>query len=148
MYKKTITYTDYNGNTRTEDFYFNMNKAELTEYAYSRDGGLDQVIARVANEQNIKETIQIFKDLILRAYGKKSDDGKRFIKTPELAEEFSQTEAYSNLFMELGTNAQAAADFINGIVPADLRGNLAEAKDKLPEDVKSVVERYEIPATK
>lgn len=117
MLKKTMTYIDYDGNQRTEDFYFNLSKAEVAEMEMSTAGGLDKMINRIIAEQDGKRIIELFKDLVLKAYGKKSDDGKRFIKTKELSEEFSQTEAYSDLFMELATDADAAAAFVNGIVP-------------------------------
>lgn len=118
MLKKTITYTDYNGVERTEDFYFNLTKAEIMEMEMSTTGGLAEMIQRIVAAQDAPEIIKIFKDLVLRAYGEKSPDGKRFIKTEESAKAFSQTEAYSNLFMELATDADAAAAFVNGIVPA------------------------------
>jgi hypothetical protein len=120
MLKKTITYTDYNGNERTEDFYFNLSKAEVMEMELSTAGGLAEMIKRVVATQDQPAIIKIFKDLILKAYGMKSPDGKRFIKKEELCEEFSQTEAYSILFMELATDDKAASDFVNGIVPADI----------------------------
>lgn len=120
MLKKTITYTDYNNETRTEDFFFNLSKAEIMEMELSIEGGLSETINRIINTKDIPSLIKIFKDLLLRSYGMKSPDGKRFIKNKELTEEFSQTEAYSQLFMELATNADAAAAFVNGIVPADM----------------------------
>jgi hypothetical protein len=123
MLKKTITYNDYNGNERTEDFYFNLNKAEITEMELSAKGGLAETIKRVVAAQDQPAIIKIFKELILKAYGEKSLDGKRFKKSEELSEEFSQTEAYSILFMELATDDKAASDFINGIVPADIAPN-------------------------
>ena len=118
MLKKTITYTDYNGVERTEDFYFNLTKAEIMEMEMSTTGGLAEMIQRIVAAQDAPAIIKIFKDLVLRAYGEKSPDGKRFIKTEESAKAFSQTEAYSKLFMELATDADAAAAFVNGIVPA------------------------------
>lgn len=118
MLKKTIKYTDYDSKEREEDFYFNLNKAELTEMEFSQDGGLTGLIERVVKEQDNKEIIKIFKDLVLRAYGIKSDDGRRFIKNDEVRDSFAQTEAYSELFMELATDADAAAAFVNGITPA------------------------------
>ena len=118
MLKKTITYTDYNGTERTEDFYFNLTKAEIMEMEMSTTGGLAEMIQRIVAAQDAPAIIKIFKDLVLKAYGEKSPDGKRFIKTEEGALAFSQTEAYSNLFMELATDADAAAAFVNGIVPA------------------------------
>lgn len=119
MLKKTIKYTDYNGTERTEDFLFNLSKAEIMEMELSTTGGLAELIQKIVKEQDAPAIIKIFKDLVLKAYGEKSPDGKRFIKSDELALAFSQTEAYSNLFMELATDADAAAKFVNGIIPAD-----------------------------
>ena len=120
MLKKTMTYTDYNGVERTEDFYFNLSKAEVMEMQMSTTGGLAEMIQRIVAAQDAPAIIKVFKDLVLKAYGQKSADGKRFIKSDALAEEFAQTEAYSQLFMELATDADAAAAFVNGIVPADV----------------------------
>lgn len=117
MLKKTIKYTDYNGVERQEDFYFNLSKAEVTEMELSTAGGLAEMINKVVAAQDAPSIIKIFKDLILKAYGEKSPDGKRFIKSAELSEAFSQTEAYSILFMELAMDAEKAAEFVNGIVP-------------------------------
>ena len=120
MLKKTITYTDYNGNERTEDFYFNLTKAEIMEMEMSTTGGLAEAIQRIVAAQDHPAIIKIFKDLVLKAYGEKSADGKRFVKSEDITTGFSQTEAYSILFMELATDAEAAAAFVNGIVPADV----------------------------
>lgn len=120
MIKKTITYTDYNGSERTEDFYFNLTKAEVMEMEMSTSGGLAELITRVVAAQDQPAIIKIFKELILKAYGEKSLDGKRFVKSDAISTEFAQTEAYSQLFMELATDADAAAKFVNGIVPADM----------------------------
>lgn len=120
MLKKTITYTDFNGNERTEDFYFNLTKAEVMEMEMSTTGGMAEMIQRIVAAQDAPAIIKIFKDLVLKAYGQKSPDGKRFVKNDELREEFAQTEAYSQLFMELATDADAAAKFVNGIMPADI----------------------------
>lgn len=117
MLKKTITYTDYNGNSRTEDFYFNLTEAEVTEMELSVNGGLTEMIKRIVAAQDSKQIVECFKDIILRAYGEKSPDGKRFIKTQEVKDGFAQTEAYSKLFMELATDDKAAAAFVNAIVP-------------------------------
>lgn len=125
MYKKTITYTDYNGVERTEDFLFNLSKAELAEMQFSTNGGLETYIKRIIDTQDGKELIKVFKELILRSYGKKSDDGKRFMKSDAIREEFSQTEAYSELFMELATDDAAASKFVNGIMPSDIQKELA-----------------------
>lgn len=120
MLKKTITYTDYNGVERTEDFYFNLSKAELMEMELGTTGGFAEMIQKIVNAQDGPAIIKVFKDLILKAYGEKSADGKRFIKSDEISSAFSQTEAYSQLFMELSTDADAAANFVNGIVPGDV----------------------------
>ena len=120
MIKKTITYSDYNGYERTEDFYFNLTKAEIMEMELSTAGGLAEMIKKIVAAQDAPSIIKIFKDLILKAYGEKSPDGKRFIKNDELRESFSQTEAYSQLFMELAMNADEAAKFVNGIIPSDM----------------------------
>lgn len=117
MLKRTMTYTDYNGVSRTEDFYFNLTKAEVTEMELSVDGGLVEMINRIVAAKDGKQIINLFKDIVLRAYGEKSPDGRRFIKNQELRDAFAQTEAYSDLFMELATDAEKAAEFVNGIVP-------------------------------
>lgn len=120
MLKKTITYTDYNGVERTEDFHFNLTKAEIMEMEMGTSGGLAEMIQRIVKAQDAPAIIKVFKDLVLKAYGEKSADGKRFMKSDEIREGFAQTEAYSQLFMELATDADAAAKFVNGIVPADM----------------------------
>ena len=117
MLKKTFTYIDYNGVERTEDHYFNLSKAELMEMELSTTGGLAEMINKIVAAQDAPAIVKIFKELVLKAYGQKSADGRRFIKSKELADEFSQTEAYSQLFMELATDAEAASKFVNGIVP-------------------------------
>lgn len=120
MIKKTITYTDYNDVQRTEDFYFNLTKAELMEMELATSGGLAEMIQNIVNAKDQPAIIKVFKDLLLKAYGVKSPDGKRFMKSPELTAAFVETEAYSELFMELATNSEAAAAFVNGIVPANM----------------------------
>lgn len=120
MLKKTIKYVDYNGVEREEDFYFNLSKAEISEMELEIPGGMSEMLKRITKAQDTPSLVKIFKDLILRSYGQKSDDGKRFIKSEELKVAFSQTEAYSELFMELATNAESASSFVNGILPADI----------------------------
>jgi hypothetical protein len=121
MLKKTFTYTDYNGVERTEDHYFNLNKAEILELEASTTGGLSEHIKRIVAAQDMPAIYNIFKTIVMMSYGVKSEDGKRFIKKDKngypLAEEFAQTEAFSDLIYELATNDKAAADFMNGIVP-------------------------------
>ncbi len=120
MIKKSITYTDYNGNERTEDFYFHLTKAEITKMEMSTTGGLAEKIQRVVAAQDQPAIIAIFEDLIQKSYGVKTPDGRGFQKKQEYLDSFIATEAYSQLFMELATDADAAAKFINGVVPADM----------------------------
>lgn len=131
MLKKTVTYTDYNGVERTEDFYFNLTKAEITEMEMSTAGGFAEMIQKVVAAQDAPTIIKIFKDLVLKAYGEKTADGKRFVKSDEIATAFSQTEAYSQIFMELATDANAAAAFVNGIIPGDLAKQVAKQNPEL-----------------
>ena len=123
MLKKTITYADFNGVERTEDFYFNLTKAEVIEMEMGTEGGFAEMIQKIVKAQDAPSLIKIFKDLILKAYGEKSLDGKRFIKNDELRDAFVQTEAYSQLFVELATNAEVASKFVTGILPAEATDN-------------------------
>ena len=129
MLKKTITYNDYNGVERTEDFYFNLSKAELMEMEMSISGGLTEMIEKIVATKDAPAIIKIFKELVLKAYGEKSANGKRFEKkNGALAEAFSETEAYSQIFMELATDADKAAEFVNGIMPSDIAKQLPKGK--------------------
>ena len=118
MLKKTITYTDYNGVERTEDFMFNLTKAEILEMQLTKDGGMDAAIKKIVDAKDAPEIMKVFKDLILKSYGIVSDDGRRFIKSKEISDSFARTEAFSMVFMELATDTDAASAFVNGIVPA------------------------------
>lgn len=124
MLKKTIKYTDCNGVEREENFYFNLSKAEVMKLEMSKKGGLAEHIQRVVEAQDAPTILEIFEELIDKSYGEKSADGREFLKEDrdgyKLYKRFKQTEAYSVLFMELATNADAAAKFVNGIVPADM----------------------------
>ena len=126
MYNKTVTYKDYKGNTRTEDFYFNLNKAELVELELSTKGGLTVMMDRIIAAQDNPTLFKIFKDLVSKSYGVLSDDGRKFIKNQEVLDDFMQTEAYSIIFSELATNAEAAAEFFNNVIPQNLAKELAE----------------------
>lgn len=117
MLKKEITYTDYNGQKRTEEFMFNLNKAEVAEMELSEKGGLAKYIEEIVKEEDGKKIVGLFKDVILMAYGEKSEDGRYFLKNDEMRERFAQSAAYSELFMELATDADAAAAFVNAVVP-------------------------------
>lgn len=131
MLKKTITYTNFNdGSELTEDFFFNLNKAEVMEMEMSTSGGLAERIKRIVAAQDSTEIIKIFKELILKAYGEKSGDGKRFMKKDKdgnpLSNKFEETEAFSILFMELATDEKKASEFINGIIPTDINKEVAK----------------------
>jgi hypothetical protein len=120
MKKETIKYNDFNGNEREEDFYFNLTKAELMKMELGVKGGFAEAVKRIIAAQDQPALIEIFEDLIKKSYGVKTPDGRGFRKTKEDLDDFMATEAYSNLFMKLATDAQAASDFINGVVPADM----------------------------
>lgn len=139
MLTKTVKYVDFNGNERTETLNFNLTTAEVTEMEMSMVGGMTATINRIIEAQDMKELIAIFKDLILKSYGVKSLDGRQFIKNDKLREEFSQTQAYSDLFMELATDADAAAKFVEGIMPSDYKNkekeSVAAIKDNQPKAV-------------
>lgn len=125
MLKKTITYNDYNGVERTEDFWFNLTNAEILEMELGATGGFTDMLTKIVATKDVPSMVKIFKDLILKAYGEKSADGKRFVKSQEISDAFAQTEAYSQLFMELATNTDSAISFVNGIVPK----NMPQAKN-------------------
>lgn len=127
MLVKSITYTDYNGVERTEEHFFNLTKAEIMEMEMSTTGGLAEMIQRIVAAQDTPAIIKIFKDLIIKSYGQKSPDGKRMIKNDAIREEFMQSEAYSQLFMELATDADKAAAFVNGIMPADVQKQIPKS---------------------
>lgn len=117
MIKKTVKYVDFNGEEVTEDCYFNLSKAEVTEMELSVEGGFSVLLESVVKSGDTTRIIEVFKELILKSYGVKSEDGRRFIKSKQLSEEFSQTEAFSEIFMELAINAESTSAFINGIMP-------------------------------
>lgn len=125
MLKKMITYTDYNNVERTEPFYFNLSKAELMEMELGVTGGMTEMLNKIINAKDGPSLMKTFKEMIMKSYGIKSDDGKRLIKSEELSIAFTQTEAYSVLFMELITDDKAAADFVNGIIPNEIQAEVA-----------------------
>ena len=120
MYTKTVEYENYNGEKVKKKLYFSLNKAELLEMEMRSEGGYDNYLKRIINTRDQNELTSLFKALILKSYGIKSDDGERFIKNDKIREEFEQSAAYAELFVELATNDQSAADFANGIIPAAL----------------------------
>lgn len=127
MLKKTITYKDFDGNERTEDFYFNLKKSEILEMHLETVGGLKQMLETIIAKQDAPKLTTVFKELILKSYGEKTPDGKRFVKSPELSKEFEETNAYDILFMEL-MDANNAAAFVNGIIPAELAEEVERQK--------------------
>ncbi len=133
MLKKTIEFEDYNGLQITEDFYFNLTKAELVELQMSSKDGFAETLQKIIASSDGQQIIDHFKKIILMAYGVKSDDGRRFVKTQELRDEFSQTEAYSTLFIELATSSDAAAAFINGVIPTGMAQEAQEAQENVVE---------------
>lgn len=120
MLKRPITYEDFNGDTVTENFYFNISKPELIKLEVEVKQGFGNWIQGVIDAKDHKELIAQFERIILLAYGVKSEDGKKFVKSDALREEFLQTAAYIALFTELTTDDKAAAIFIKSILPKDL----------------------------
>jgi hypothetical protein len=135
--KKTITYKDFNDEEVSEDFFFHLSKAELVELEMSHEDGLAASLQRIVDAEDGKGIIKEFKNIILSAYGQRSPDGKRFVKNQQLRDEFESTEAYSELFMELVTNTDAAIEFVNGVIPA---GMAEEAAKLAAPDLKAVEE--------
>ena len=140
MLKKLIKYTDYNGNERQENFYFNLNKAELLEMETEVTGGMRQLLESIMEKQDIPKIMNAFKTIILKAYGEKSPDGRLFNKSPELSQAFTHTEAYNVLYMELLSDAKKAADFITALMPEDMRGSKAD------ENILTPINKKEEPA--
>ena len=119
MLKKTITYTDYNGTERTEDFYFNLSRAEITEMELSMEGGMRAYIQKIIAAKSQLALVTLFKEIVMKAYGKKSADGRLFMKNDAIRAEFEAHPAYSMIYMDLVTNEAKASAFVNGIMPAD-----------------------------
>ena len=136
MLKKTITYTDYNDQKRTEDYWFHLTKTELIELDASNEGGLETTIRKIIKETDTKRIVELVKTLVLKSYGEKSADGKRFIKSEEAAKAFMQTEAYSQLFVDLISDAEQMAAFFKGIIPQDLREQADKLEKENPDAVK------------
>ena len=125
MVVEKIKYTDFNGLEREEEFMFNLTEAEITEMELTTDGGLSDSIKKIIAAQDTPQIIKVFKMLLLKSYGEKSADGRRFVKSDKLSEEFAQTNAYSQLFMKLATDDKAAVAFINGIIPDSMQEKVA-----------------------
>lgn len=119
MLKKTITYTDYDGVQRTEDFYFNLSKAEITEMELSMEGGMRAYIQKIIAAKSQLALVTLFKEIVMKSYGKKSPDGRLFMKNDAIRAEFEAHPAYSMIYMDLVTDEAKASAFVNGIIPAD-----------------------------
>lgn len=130
MLKKTITYEDYDGHKRTEDFYFNLTKAELTEMYASEAGGFDKHLERIVSSQDMPNTMRMFKEILKRSYGEKSLDGRRFSKSEEIYKAFEESPAYDVIFMELFSDNESASAFIKGVLPKDLADEAASKMDE------------------
>ena len=130
MYKITETYTDYDDNQRTEDFYFNYSEAELADMQFSVPGGLAGMIDKIIKTNDMPELVKLFRELIQKAYGEKSNDGRRFMKSPELTKEFTETVAYSQIYIRLATDSKAAQEFINKVVPKSMKDKMQQANQQ------------------
>lgn len=129
MTQKKITYHDVEGNEITEDFYFNLNEAEITEMVVSYPGGLEEYVARAVRDRNVGEVVKAFKDIILRSYGEKSLDGKRLDKSEEMRTKFMNSDAYNVLFVELfsDTEGKKAMDFVRSVIPREKAKGIPQA---------------------
>lgn len=134
MLKKTITYTDYDGMERTEDFWFNLSKTELTKLDAELPGGVLGVLRKIIDKKDRKALVDFIETLILRSYGEKTLDGKRFVKTPDMAEEFMQTPAYDELFMSILSDTDSQTSFINGVIPQSMAKDIEQTDKKQVEN--------------
>lgn len=132
MLKKTVTYKDFDDVERTEDFYFNLTEAEITDMNLDENANLAEKIQSIINSKDMKQIKDYFQWIVLKAYGVKSDDGRKFMKSPEIIADFKATQAYSDIWMELAYDADAASEFVNGIMPKNLVAQIEENKDKVP----------------
>lgn len=137
MLKKPITFKDLDGNEVTMDFYFHLSKAELIELEIVNQGGLSGRLQRIGESNNGRMIMKEFKDLIRMSYGERSEDNLRFIKSPELSEAFLQTNAYEVLFIELVTDPNAGAAFINGLMPSDVNAAAQNTQSAVPANLQN-----------
>lgn len=126
MIKKTVTYKDLNGKERTETFYFHYFESEIMDMEMSEEGGLAERIQRIIDAKDQASLLKVIKKFVVDAYGVKSDDGRRFNKSQEVKDAFVECPAYSKIYMELLTNDELAAEFVNKVVPEDMAAQLAE----------------------
>lgn len=128
MYEITEKYVDYNGVEREETFYFNLTAAELMKMEFKTAGGFTERIKKIIASKDTVEIMRTFEEFLNMSYGRKSDDGKRFIKSEEMTREFMETPAYSQIYMKLASDEKSATEFINHVVPADLNAQIAKAE--------------------
>lgn len=141
MFKKTVEYTDFNGETVSEDLYFHLSEVELIEMELSVDGGLSAKLEKMITTANSREIVAYVKELILDSYGERSEDGKRFIKNDEVREAFAQSQAFSTILFELLQGEDAASKFVNALLPPDVVAKLKSVQEsgnvqKAPQDRK------------
>ena len=141
MLKKTITYEDYNGVERTEDFYFNLSKSEILNWQLGVAGGLTELLTKIINAKDIPDLVEHFQELILKAYGEKSQDGRQFIKSPELSQKFKQCPAYDILYMSFIEDADIAAEFVKGVMPSEL-AKLIEEEESGVSNKQELIEKF------
>ena len=139
MYKIREKYEDYDGNERVEESYFNLTKAEITDMELTTEGGMSAMLNRIIAAKDTSKLIAVFKDLILRSYGQKSPDGRRFIKSDELTKEFTETPAYSQIYLRLATDDKAATEFVNNVIPKDLQKEVKAAQGKYQQNSGCIV---------
>ncbi len=145
MFKKTMTYVDYNGNERTEDFFFDLSEAEIVDKELTTEGGVGELIKKMINTSDYQGLVLLFKEFVLLCYGEKSADGRYFLKEDErgykLANKFKQTRAYSDLFMQLASDDIAAVEFIKGVLPSAMAKefNNTMSKDMSIDEIKKLI---------
>lgn len=126
MLKKTYTYTDYNGVTRTETFYFHFTEAEILDMEMSAEGGFAERVQKIIDAKDQSALMKVIKNFVIDAYGVKSDDGRRFIKNEEVKTAFVESPAFSDIFMDMVTNDELAAEFVNGVIPDTMKKRFSE----------------------
>ena len=124
MYKMTVTYPDFDGTERTEDFFFHLSKSEITKMNFATPGGMEAYLNKIINSKDGEQIMNTFDMFITKSFGVKSEDGKHFRKTQEDLDDFLSSAAYDQIFMELCTDSDKAAKFVNGIIPADLAAEI------------------------
>lgn len=125
MFKKTVKYEDFNGEEIQEDLYFNLTKTELAMWGASRNGNFSEYLTKIVNTKDVTALFEMLREIVLASYGERAEDGKHFRKSPEIANEFSNSIAFDTVMMELIGDAGAASAFVAGIMPVDIRNSLA-----------------------